>query len=456
MAGTILQWIKANILIVISSALIVILLPVGWFFSSGWNNSIETAATDAFNKEKNSLRKASSIEYSLPAVLSGEEGLSESRAPNSIVTKFYQERKDERDIQVAEVIERGTQFNIENHKVLVEGLLPEAESDSELRSRGFRLGELIAGTDEAPSVYTRLLRKLNAGDAPDPETLQATLEQFKQQQEDNYAATSSDGNVSVEQAALLDQALIKRRLDEYAGRAESIAFYCPISAIQTESPEAGYSHVPAVPPGYDPINPSAVYTWTWDYWVISDVLRGITAANTDASGVSLAVPDAPVKHVEKIRVKEFGAAIAQATDDDYGSSSRSGGRDSRSSSSSPDPTESTVTKSYTGRTGGVMGSLYDIRYVDLTVIVSSKDLPTFFDALGKTNYMTVIDADLTQVDVWDALANGFYYGEDHLVRAQLTIETVWLRSWTKDLMPEPIRTSLGVVLDSDNPDDYDG
>ena len=457
MVGTILQWIKANILIVISSALIIILLPVGWFFSSGWNSSIESAATDAFNKEKNSLRKASSVEYSLPAVLQGEEGLTESRAPNSKVTEFYQDRKEERDVQVKEVVERGTQFNKDGHDVLVDGLLPEADSDSELRSRGFRLGELIAGTDEAPSVYTRLLRKLNAGDAPDPETLLAGLKQFKEQQEDNYAATSSDGNVSAEQAALLDQAIIKRRLDEYAGRAESIAFYCPIEAIQTANPEAGFSHIPAVPPGYDPINPSAVYTWTWDYWVISDVLRGITAANTDASGVSLAVPDAPVKHVERIRVKEFGAAVAQSPVDDFGSSRNTRDpRSSRSSSSAPDPTKSAVTKSYTGRTGGVAGSLYDIRYVDLTVIVSSKDLPTFFDALGKTNYMTVIDADLTQVDVWDALNNGYYYGEDHLVRAELTIETIWLRSWTKELMPEDIRTSLGVVLDSDNPDDYDG
>ncbi|MBL4809793.1 MAG: hypothetical protein JKY43_07020 [Phycisphaerales bacterium] len=455
MAGTILQWIKSNILIVISSALILILLPVGWFFSSGWNNSIETAATDAFNKEKNNLKKASSIEYSLPAVLKGEEGLTESRAPNSIVTKFYQERKDERDIQVDEVVERGTQFNKENHKVLVEGLLPEAESLSELRKRGFRLGELIAGTQEAPSIYTRLLRKLNAGDAPNPETLLASLKQFKEQQEENYAATSSDGKVSIEQAALLDQALIKRRLDEYAGRAESIAFYCSIDAIQTSSPEAGYSHVPATPPGYDSINETVVYTWTWDYWIISDILRGISAANTDASGVSLPVPDAPVKHVEKIRVKEFTAA-AQTPDDDFSDNSRSGRRGSRGGPSTPDPTNSTVTKSYTGRTGGDMGSLYDIRYVDLTIIASSKDLPAVFDALGKTNYMTVIDADLSQVNVWDALANGYFYGDDHLVRAELTIETVWLRSWTKDLMPKSIRTSLRIVLDSDNPDEYDG
>jgi len=455
MPGNILQWIKANLLIVASCTLIIILLPTGWFFSNKWNNSIQEKATQAYNDEKGKLKKASEVEYSLPAVLKGEEGLTDKRAPNAIVTRFYKERIQERKDQVAEVVQRGVEFNQADHTVPVDGLLPESSSVSELRKQGYKLGQLIAGTEESPSIYARLLRSLNAGDAPDPEFVTSTIEQFKEQQEENYAATSSDGKVSIEQAALLDQALIKRRLDEYAGRAESIAFYCSIDAIQTSSPEAGYSHVPATPPGYDSINETVVYTWTWDYWIISDILRGISAANTDASGVSLPVPDAPVKHVEKIRVKEFTAA-AQTPDDDFSDNSRSGRRGSRGGPSTPDPTNSTVTKSYTGRTGGDMGSLYDIRYVDLTIIASSKDLPAVFDALGKTNYMTVIDADLSQVNVWDALANGYFYGDDHLVRAELTIETVWLRSWTKDLMPKSIRTSLRIVLDSDNPDEYDG
>mgnify|MGYP003638590261 FL=1 len=461
MVGTIIAWVKANLLIVISSALILILLPTGWFFSSSWNKSIQEAATEAYNKEKRSLTTASTIDYSLPPVLKGEEDLSENRAPNSIVTSFYKNAKAERQSQVAEVVERGTSFNKADHIVPVENLLPDAGSQSDLRKQGTRLSELVAGTPEAPSLYARLLRKLNAGDAPDPTTLAASLAQFKSQQQAAYAATSSDGRVSQEQTKALEQDLIKRRLGEYASQAGSIAFYCPTWAIQTPAPEAGYSFVPDGIAsaqqngiGYDSITEPLVYTWVWDYWVISDILKAVATGNIDASGVALSVPDAPVKHVERIRVKQFNvAANNNEIDDDFGSTQGGrGGRGTQATSSSSNTAEAPFV-SYTGRT---TTNDYDVRFVDMTIVASSKDLPAFFEALGKTNYMTVVDMDLSPVDVRDALTRGYYYGDDHLVRAELKIETIWLRSWTAKLMPPAVRQALGVTIQSENSEDVDG
>jgi hypothetical protein len=453
MVGNILTWIKANLLIVISIALIVILLPVGWFFSSGWNSSIQEKAAKAYSDEKRKLTQASSVDYSLPRVLKDEEPLSESRAPNAIVTRFYKERKEQRESQVNEVIERGTLFNQANHSVPVDDLLPSAGSESELRRKGYKLGQLIAGTPEAPSLYARLLRKLNAGDAPESATLSSSLSQYKKQQEESYAATSTDGRVSTADADRLKQDLIKRRLGEYAGRAESIAFYCPLSAIQTEQSEKGYSHVPATEPGYDSIKEGPVYTWVWDYWIISDILRAVSAANTDPSGVSLAVPDAPVKHIERIRVNEFLVADAVIDIDiDFGGSKRPGGRGTTS-----DPTSNADKdqfKAYTGR-HQQPNNAFDVRYAEMTVIASSQQLPALFDALGKTNYMTVVDADIEQVDVQAALLNGYYYGDDHVVRARIKIETVWLRSWTTEFMPEKVKQTLGIATGS-NEDLSDG
>lgn len=449
MVGTILTWVKANLLIVISCVLIVILLPAGWFFSSSWNNSIQEKAQKAYKDEKNRLSSASSIEYSLPAVLKGEEGVSEKRAPNDIVTDFYAEQKALRQNQVEEVMERGTVFNQAQHSVPVNGLLPDADNLSELRKNGFRLGELVAGTPEAPSIYERLIRKLNAGDAPIPEDLATELSQYKAQKEEAYAATSPDGKISESQKEQLSQDLIQRRLGQYAGQAESIAFYCSLDAIQSDAPEEGFSFIPQAPPSYDSVTAQGVYTWVWDYWIISDVLGAIGVANTDASGVSLAVPDAPVKKVESLKVYEL--VIASAEEENDTGSSR--GRGGRGTSSDSDSEESAGPKSYTARDAA---DSYDIRYVDMTIIASSKDLPAFFEALGKTNYMTVIDTDLSQVDSWDALSQGYYYGDDHVVRAHIVIETIWLRSWTASLMPETVRDALGVVLESDNAEDTDG
>lgn len=448
MVGNILQWVKANLLIVISIALMLILLPTGWFFSNKWNASIQEKATEAYNSEKRKLTSASKVEYSLPAVLDGEEGLSDNRAPNTLVTNFYKEQMLQRREQVAEVVDRGENFNRKGHTVPVSDLLPTPADASKLRQQGFKLGQLVAGTNESPSIYSKLLRSLNAGDAPDPEALKSSLDQFKKQQEDEFAATSSDGRVSDEQKAVLAKSLVKRRLDEYASRAESIAFYCPLSAIQTESQEAGFSHIPSTVPGYDSISEQAVFTWVWDYWVVSDVLKAVTKANTDSSGVVLSVPDAPVKHVEQIRVGEFSVQSSEFDEEDFDSRGGRGGRGGRGSSSD-DPSGTPQFKSYTNRNANIPGALYDTRLVHMSAIVSSEDLPVFFDALGKTNYMTVVDVDIEQVDVWDKLNEGYFYGSDHVVRANLVIETVWLRSWTKDLMPKSIRTSLGIVTDED-------
>ena len=114
---------------------------------------------------------------------------------------------------------------------------------------------------------------------------------------------------------------------------------------------------------------------------------------------------------------------------------------------------------YTGHTGGVAGSSYDIRMVELTLVVGSQQLPRIFDAFAQTNYMTVTDVDLNEVDVWEDLEQGYFYGPDHVVRAVLQIETVWLRSWTTDLMPDAVRTALGVPLEpvlEEEMDDADG
>ena len=69
--------------------------------------------------------------------------------------------------------------------------------------------------------------------------------------------------------------------------------------------------------------------------------------------------------------------------------------------------------------------------------------------------MTVTDVDLYEVDIWEDLERGYYYGSDHVVRAVLSIETVWLRSWMKDFMPSTVRTALGVPQEQSQ-EDVDG
>lgn len=438
--GKVIGFIKGNLVIVISVVLILAFLPTGYVFADKWNTKVREEADAAYKKEKRALTSKGTIEYSVPAVLTSERDLSESRAPNRIVTEYYLERKAEREAQVEEVVERGTLFNQGDHKELVPGILPKSPDDLTLKRLGRTMAEAIVGTTATPSVYQRKLQRLNAGSPPDPKILESILNEFKKNQEQRYMDADAAGKVGTAQAEELNKSLISRRLGEYIGQSDALTFYCSTNAFVnggTKAPAGGrsgsnammeYSEIPASVPRVSSIDEPMVFNWLWDYWVISDILDAVSLTNTDPQSGAMAVPSAPIKSVERIRISQ----MKKTEDTTPGAAPRNAGAEPK--------------QSLTGRIGGVAGSAYDIRTIEVVIVAASKDLPKFIDALGKTNYMTVIDLDIDDVDVWNDLEQGFYYGEDHVVRARVQIESVWLRSWMVPLMPDQVKQALGVPV----------
>lgn len=454
----VLDFIKGNLIVVISVVLILALLPVGYVFSNKWNTKVRDSVKTAYDSEKRTLTSSGSVNYAVPAVLSGEQDISESRAPNTAVTEFYMQAKAAREQQVQEVVERGTAFNRGDHVELVPGLLPDAGDARTRALLGRTMSEAIVGSEQSPSVYQRKLKRLNAGSPPDAETTRQILEQAKAQLEQDFKSANADGNLTEEQKKRLDEAMTARRLSEYIERSRSLTFYATSNAFVNGSPTGeattvgrdGYSIIPATnwPPSQ--ITETVAFTWLWDYWVISDILDAAALANSNAASGAMSIPEAPVKRIDLIRVSSFEVAAPSgaAEEDDFGGrGGRFGGQDDA---------VSVPVANFTGREGGKANSAFDIRTAEVVAVVSSKDLPKFIDAIGKVNFMTVTDMDLQRVDVWDELANGYYYGQDHVVRVSLKIETVWLRSWMSPLMPDPVKQTLGIPVTQANPDDVDG
>ena len=111
--------------------------------------------------------------------------------------------------------------------------------------------------------------------------------------------------------------------------------------------------------------------------------------------------------------------------------------------------------------GRASNPIYDVRHAELRVIVDSRRIPTLLEAIGKVNFMTVIDFQMKDVDEYADLRDGYYYGVCDAVQLTLVIESVWLREWTaghKDeaeaqeleepynagLMPDAVRLELGL------------
>lgn len=452
----VLGFIKGNLIIVISVVLILVLLPVGYVFSSSWNEKVQNNVKSAYDSEKRGLTSSGSVNYAVPAVLQGEQDISESRAPNTAVTEFYKQAKAAREEQVTDVVLRGEEFNKGSHVELVPGLLPDA-GDARTRARlGRAMSEAIVGSEQSPSVYQRKLKRLNAGSPPETAVMSQILEQAKQQLEQEFKSANADGNMTEDQKKRLDEAMTARRLSEYIDRARSLTFYATTDAFVNGSPTGesttvgrdGYTIIPAAfwPPSQ--ISESVAFTWLWDYWVISDILDAAALANSNAASGAMSIPEAPVKRIDLIRVSAFEvSAGASIEEEDSGRRPPRGVVDDTTSNQEPN---------FTGREGGQPNSAFDIRKAEVVAVVSSKDLPKFIDAIGKINFMTVTDLDLQSVDIWDELKQGYYYGQDHVVRVSIKIETVWLRSWMSPLMPNPVRQTLGVPAIQTNASDVDG
>ena len=110
------------------------------------------------------------------------------------------------------------------------------------------------------------------------------------------------------------------------------------------------------------------------------------------------------------------------------------------------PLDEDFSVSHTGRRSN---AIYDVRHVSVTLRIDSQRLTEFFEALSKVNFMTVLRVNMTDVDEYEALAEGFVYGNADVVELEVLIETIWLRDWTSQYMPNRIKSQLGILREGD-------
>ena len=141
--------------------------------------------------------------------------------------------------------------------------------------------------------------------------------------------------------------------------------------------------------------------------------------------------DAVVKRIEKIEILPWHV---QTASEGAGAMGGPGGAQA---------TPGEFKDSISGHTDGA-STEYDVRRARVTLIVSSARLPELFNAIGRTNFAFVVGFAMEKVDGWQDLSQGYYYGDENVVRVLLDLEFTWLRSWTEPLFPPSVRTALGL------------
>ena len=300
-------------------------------------------------------------------------------------------------------------------------------------------GDRAAGS---PTIYEGLLRSIGAGEAPDPVKLAATIQDVRDRETERMLAESGTGSISPEQQEQLTKLLADRRLAEAQRRAKEVSVYMTMGAFGSQAFGEGSSQIPPPDKGdrvaTDVPSLSEAFAWNFDYWVVSDLLRAIDKANTDAGGTRANVENALVKRVEQLSVAALPLVAAAAKEEERNSF----GELIEDNSEFIQGTGIDPSASVTGR---VSSADYDVVHTKLTLVVDASRLPRLFKAFADTNLITVLDMDVSEVDLWEDLRQGYYYGNSPVVRVSLELETVWLRDWTVPMMPQSVRDALGVV-----------
>lgn len=439
-------WIKSHLVMVVSTVVIVVALPLGWVFSSKLNKGIredqEKRVSQAYNKIKNAK-----VTYVIPSLLPDEPSWSQSLPPNPYLTAYVKEERDKRLAQAAGVVETVINFNKDGHRILEPRLLPVPESPQQETRLKYEFLDRMAGdpVTGVKTIYADLLRSIGAGDAPDPVKLATTIQDLQTRESERMIAESGTGSISPEEQEQLTKLLADRRLAEAQRRAKDISVFMTMDAFDPQAFGAESAQIPPIDQRARPATQTPTlaeaFGWNFDYWVVSDLLKAVDKANTDAGGTRANVENALVKRVERLGVealpiKNAGGDAGGDMFDPFGQPIQDD-TDVEIMSEGSDPSVSV--------TGRVSNAEYDVVKARMTLVVDAERLPGLFKAFAETNLITVLDMDVSEVDLWDDLRQGYYYGDAPVVRVSLELETIWHRDWTVPMMPRSVRKALGVV-----------
>lgn len=443
----VLAWIKSNLFIVIFAAIIILVLPTAFVVSGMWTKGLRTREQTAADKRVKEVQGLN-VEYTLPAYEPGGQPVAVKSPPNASLTEWFKRERERLDKQAGAVVKRAEDFNQGigpdaqalgrlPHSLLVEGLFPAAGSKDQETDLLNEMEDKLLGKRGNPNPYQALLDASRAGGPADPVRLKEVLTDVRVREAEKQAAKRE---LTADEQAALSKQLAGRRLSEYMARAREVSFYATIDAF----PRTG-DGVSLIPYGSIPsifLEPVPFYIYQWDYWVYADLLAAIRVANAPPGqprGTPVNVDQAVVKRIEKMSITDPEGVFGNTPD-----AMAEGTESVAPSSPVPGMVPLDPTISITGRGMGTWNTVYDVRRASMTLILASARIQEFIDAVERTNFMTVTALDLAEVDPWAELRQGYYYGPDHVVRATVEIETIWLRSWTAKLMPKALRDVLGV------------
>ncbi|MBL8744954.1 MAG: hypothetical protein JNK58_01215 [Phycisphaerae bacterium] len=437
----IMPWLKANLVSVISVAVAIIAAPLMLFFARGWEKSLHNGVEGEVASYVQQL-DGSDVNYVIDPYLSGQQPISVKSPPNEATTNAVSSLLQGVVAGSAAAHQKAVEFNQADKPLLIHSESPRERLFPDNPDESTRLRLLDQLIERWPKANADLIAEFRAGSPPDAARVKAVLEDMRAKEIERRTTGGSEANLNEAERQQVLQLLGKTRLELYRQSATELSFYAHPSVFKNVQPWDRSKVLPM----------STAWDWQHTYWVHRDVMKALALANTDSLGAFRPVYLGPVKIVESITVLKPGEKPGGGFGRDTGDRSAAGALGGGGGGGPTDgaaEVQRNYTLSHTGRAAAPVAPnpLYDIRYADIVLIADSSRLPQVIAAFGRVNFMTVVGVNLEEFDPVPMLSAGYDTGSDHLVRASLRVETIWLRSWMKQWMPAEVRKSLGIPDD---------
>ncbi len=282
-----------------------------------------------------------------------------------------------------------------------------------------------------------MLDRVRAGGPRAADKLAPILMDVETREREAILGQASNRQLNADEMKRILEKTVARRLGEYQARARELTMYAGLDSFAVDTGR-GMSLLrvkPKMLPSLD-----ECFCWQADYWMFADIFEALAAANNDSGGRPMSVDQGAVKRVIRVLIKDAPYVKVEKSAPQSGSETTEA-----PAAASPDAEiKPNFARSITGRWSGPENGMYDLRHASVEVIVDSAMIPRLFDAFAQTNFMSITNINLAEIDAWAELERGFYYGDSSVVKATLEVETVWLRSWMQPWMPKGVRTQLAI------------
>jgi hypothetical protein len=176
-----------------------------------------------------------------------------------------------------------------------------------------------------------------------------------------------------------------------------------------------------------------MYRAQWDLWLVSDLLKAFRATNAKQPGGPM---KSPLKRVLAVDFDALGMPKA-------GNSGGDSADAAPAEAEAIDP-QKEVAPDYKagGLTGLVSNQLFDVRTTQVRMIIDTAAIPSLVNELARCNFITVSNIRLRPADAFEALREGYAYGEQPCSELTVDLQSVWLRDWTTERMPVALLKSI--------------